>query len=271
MIEFSSVDFEHPNGVMALRGINLQIRTGEVTAIVGENGAGKTTLVKHTNGLLKPTHGKVSVFGVDTRKESVAHLSKRIGVIFQNPDHQLFSDSVENEIKFALTNFGFQEDVIANRLNWALNFFDLEKYRSTSPMLLSGGEKKRLCIASVLAWDPDVTILDEPTVGQDFVQKERLMNMIQMLVSQGKTVVIVSHDIEFIWPLQPRVVVMAGGKILADGRAEDIFRNEEILRKARLIKPQLLDLADGLRVKPAGAFPNVYDAKRWLIHRLKSE
>ncbi|MFQ6134376.1 MAG: energy-coupling factor ABC transporter ATP-binding protein [Nitrososphaerales archaeon] len=271
MIEFSSVDFQHPNGVVALRGIDLQIRTGEVTAIVGENGAGKTTLIKHTNGLLKPTRGKVSVFGVDTRKESVAHLSRRIGIIFQNPDHQLFSESVENEIRFALKNFGFEEDVVTKRLNWALNFFGLERYRSTSPMLLSGGEKKRLCVASVLAWDPDVVILDEPTVGQDFVQKERLMHMIQMLVSQGKTAVIVSHDIEFIWPLQPRVVVMVGGRIVADGTAEDIFRDEEILRKARLVKPQLLDLSDRLSVKPSGAFSNVYDAKRWLIHRFKGE
>ncbi len=267
MIEFSSVEFQHPNGVLALKGIDLQIRTGEVTAIVGENGAGKTTLIKHTNGLLKPSRGAVKVFGVDTREESVAHLSRRVGIVFQNPNHQLFSESVEKEITFALGNFGFSEDVVEKRLNWALNSFGLEKYRSTSPMMLSGGEKKRLCLACVLAWDPDVLILDEPTVGQDYVQKERLLHTVQMLISQGKTVVIVSHDIEFIWPLQPRTVVMAGGRILADGPAKEIFRDNAVLEKARLLKPQLLDLSQRLGIE-AGAFSDVYEAKRWLTHRL---
>ncbi len=267
MIEFSSVEFQHPNGVLALKGIDLQIRTGEVTAIVGENGAGKTTLIKHTNGLLMPSHGTVKVFGVDTREESVAHLSRRVGIVFQNPNHQLFSESVEKEITFALRNFGFSEEVVEKRLNWALNSFGLEKYRSASPMLLSGGEKKRLCLAFVLSWDPDILILDEPTVGQDYVQKERLLQTVQLLISQGKTVVIVSHDIEFIWPLQPRTIVMAGGRILADGPAKEIFRDDAILEKARLLKPQLLDLSERLGIE-AGAFSDVYEAKRWLMHRL---
>jgi len=271
MIEFSSVYFSHPNGVVALRGIDLQIRKGEVTAIVGENGAGKTTLIKHANGLLKPTKGVVKVFGVDTRKESVANLSRRVGIVFQNPDHQLFSESVENELKFALKNFGFEEDVIEKRVEWALHFFGLERYRATSPMLLSGGEKKRLCLASILTWDPEVVILDEPTVGQDYIQKEKLMHTLMMLIAQGKTVVIVSHDIEFIWPIQPRVIVMAEGRILADGSALDIFSNDALLEKARLVKPQLLDLADRLRVKPTHVFTNVHDAKRWLAQRLKGE
>ena len=152
MIEFSSVEYRHTNGVLALRNIDLKIRKGEVLAIVGENGAGKTTLIKHTNGLLKPSKGKVTAFDMDTNDESVANLSRKIGIIFQNPDHQIFSESVENEVKFALKNFGFKEETISERLEWALNFFDLDRYRTTSPMLLSGGEKKRLCIASVFAW-----------------------------------------------------------------------------------------------------------------------
>jgi energy-coupling factor transport system ATP-binding protein len=268
MIEFSSVEFQHPNGVWALKGVNLQIRTGEVTAIVGENGAGKTTLIKHTNGLLKPSRGNVNVFGVDTRKESVANLSRRVGIVFQNPNNQLFSESVEKEITFALKNFGLPEDAVATQLNWALKFFGLEKYRYTSPMLLSGGEKKRLCLAFVLAWDPDVLILDEPTVGQDYVQKERLLHTIRMLISQGKTVVIVSHDIEFIWPLQPRTVVMAGGRILADNSAKNIFQNDSLLQKARLLKPQLLDLSERLGIK-SDVFSDVYAAKNWLTHHLE--
>jgi len=265
MIEFYDVSFRHQNGIMALREINLKIETNTLTAIVGENGAGKTTLVRHINGLLKPSQGKVLVFGEDTKKQSVARLSRKVGIVFQNPDHQLFSDTVENEILFGLRNFGIEEK--HDRLEWALDFFDLSRYRNVSPMLLSGGEKKRLCIAFVLAWDPDVLILDEPTVGQDYVQKERLLHTVQMLISQGKTVVIVSHDIEFIWPLQPRTVVMAGGRILADGPAKEIFRDDAVLEKARLLKPQLLDLSQRLGIE-AGAFSDVYEAKRWLTHRL---
>jgi energy-coupling factor transport system ATP-binding protein len=265
MIEFCNVDYVHPNGVIALKNINLKIKKGEVTAIVGENGAGKTTLIKHSNGLLKPVNGQVLVFGKDTRKESVAHLSKMVGIVFQNPDHQLFSESVEKEIRFGLENFGFKEDIIAKRLDWALETFDLEKYRSKSPMLLSGGEKKRLCFAAVLSWDPDVIILDEPTVGQDFYQKELLTQNIKMLASQGKTILVVSHDIEFIWPLQPRIVVMRGGRIIAEGHSKKIFQNLDILSKARLVKPQLQELTDMLKVKPSNTFSNIYEAKRFLI------
>ncbi|HJN57817.1 MAG TPA: ABC transporter ATP-binding protein [Nitrososphaerales archaeon] len=271
MIEFSSVEYRHPNGVLALRNIDLKIRKGEVLAIVGENGAGKTTLIKHTNGLLKPSKGKVTAFDMDTNDESVANLSRKIGIIFQNPDHQIFSESVENEVKFALKNFGFKEEAISERLEWALNFFDLERYRTTSPMLLSGGEKKRLCIASVLAWDPDVVVMDEPTVGQDFIQKERLTKIIQMLVSKGKTVVIVAHDIEFIWPLQPRVIVMCGGKIIADNKAGKIFQERELLDKARIVKPQLQELSEKIHGESSGAFSNIYDAKQWIISKLKSD
>ena len=271
MIDFSSVEYRQPNGVLALRNIDLQIKPGELISIIGENGAGKTTLIKHINGLLKPSKGIVTVFAVDTRKESIAHLSRKVGIIFQNPDHQLFSESVENEIRFALKNFGFQEEIISERLEWALKSFSLSKYRTTSPILLSGGEKKRLCIAAVLAWDPDVVVMDEPTVGQDFIQKEHLTQIIQMLVSKGKTVVIVSHDTEFIWPLQPRIIVMVGGRIVADGKAKELFCNKELLKKARLVKPQLLDLSERLGAEPSDAFSNVNNAKQWIINKFVGE
>lgn len=271
MINFSSVDYQQPTGLMALSDINLTIRSGEIIAIVGENGAGKTTLVKHMNGLLKPYKGIVTIFGVDTKKESVAALSKKVGIIFQNPDHQLFSDTVEHEIMFALKNFGFKKEIIEERIEWALNYFSLQKYRTTSPMLLSGGEKKRLCIASVLAWDPDIVVMDEPTVGQDYTQKSRLINIINLIVSQGKSVVMVSHDIEFLWPLQPRVVVMVGGKIVADDKASNIFKNKKILEKARIVQPQLVELSEKLLSESLITFSNVSEARIWVLNQLSSD
>ncbi|MBM3897504.1 MAG: ABC transporter ATP-binding protein [Thaumarchaeota archaeon] len=248
MIEFENVSFRHQNGVMALQDINLKIETNTLTAIVGENGAGKTTLVRHINGLLKPSQGRVLVSGEDTKKQSVARLSRKVGIVFQNPDHQLFSDMVENEVLFGLKNFQMERQ--NERLKWALEFFDLARYRNVSPMLLSGGEKKRLCFACVLAWDPDVLILDEPTVGQDHKNKEKIASMINDLLQKGKTVIIVSHDLEFLWPLQPRTLVMAKGRIIADQNIADALSNNSIIKQANLVRPQLLALSMDLNLKP---------------------
>lgn len=271
MISFDSVRFVHQNGVVALENVDLKIGDGELVAIVGENGAGKTTLIKHINGLLKPTKGTVSVFGLDTKKTSVAQLSRRVGIVFQNPDHQLFSDSVENEIVFGLRNFGMEEETIAKRVQWALEFFGLDEYRKSSPLMLSGGEKKRLCLAMVLAWDPDVLILDEPTVGQDFAQKEKLEQIVRMLATRSKTVIIVSHDVEFIWPLQPRVIIMSRGQIIADGSAERAFSDRKAAEEANLVRPQLLDLYWNISPRPATAFRNVHEARQWLLQVMGGE
>jgi len=183
MIEFEDVTFVHQNGVRALDGVSLRIEDGETVAIVGENGAGKTTLVKHVTGLLKPAEGKVLVDSKDTATTSTAQLSRKVGVAFQNPDHQLFSESVEQEMSFALRNFGFSAELVERRVTWGLELFGLEEYRKSSPLVLSGGEKKRLTLACILAWDPEVVILDEPTVGQDSIQKEKLVGTIRMLAS----------------------------------------------------------------------------------------
>jgi energy-coupling factor transport system ATP-binding protein len=254
---------------VALNEINLTINRAEMVAIVGENGAGKTTLVRHMNGLLKPTKGDVSIDGENTRAKSTAQLSRKVGIAFQNPDHQLFSDTVENEITFALRNFGFPESVVKQRLEWALNFFNLEEYRKSSPLILSGGEKKRLSLACILAWNPDVIVLDEPTVGQDAIQKEKLAEIIRMLKSTGKTVIIVSHDVEFIWPLQPRLIIMSKGRIVADGAASDLMKDNALLDRARITQPQLLQLSEILRVKSQMPLIDVFEARRWITRIVK--
>lgn len=264
VIEFRGVSFVHQTGAEALSNVSLTISKGETVAVVGENGAGKTTLVRHTNGLLKPTKGSVLVDGVDTRQTTTAALSRRVGIAFQNPDHQLFSESVESEIRFALRNFGFPEELVAQRLDWALNFFGLERYRRSSPLVLSGGEKKRLTLACILAWDPDVVVLDEPTVGQDALQKEKLAQIFRMLQAAGKTIIIVSHDVEFIWPIQPRLVVMSGGRVVADGEMSKLMADRDLLEGARVTQPQLLRMYARLRARPAGPFLDVLEAKVWV-------
>ncbi len=270
MIEVKDVFFIYPNGVEALRGVSLTIRNGEFVAIMGQNGAGKTTLVKLFNGLLKPTKGEVLVDGVNTREVSVANLARKVGFVFQNADHQLFCETVEEEVAFALRNFGFKEKTVQKRVNWALNLLDLTEYRRASPFMLSGGERKRVALASVLAWNPKVLILDEPTIGQDYQQKEKLRQFIVQLNAQGKTVVIVTHDVEFVAECAPRVVLMAQGNIVADGSAEEILTDRDLVAKASIVSPQItqifLELEDlGLPNKVI----NVHDGGRVLLSFLE--
>ena len=230
MISIQNVTFHYPDGPDVLQGADLEIRDGEFVAIMGENGAGKTTLVKMFNGLLKPDKGTITVDGIDTRKKSVAQLSRDVGLIFQNPDNQLFAETVAHELAFSLRNFGFSEDVIERRVTSVLNTLDLERYEKSSPFVLSGGERKRVALAAILVWDPKHVIMDEPTIGQDYLQKDRLRNFIMQLVSQGKTVVIVTHDVEFVAECKPRVVLLSHGKVIGDGSATTILTNSSLVQ-----------------------------------------
>jgi energy-coupling factor transport system ATP-binding protein len=257
MIEVKDVYFTYPNGVEAIKGISLTIHNGEFVAIMGQNGAGKTTLVKHFNGLLKPTKGKVFVDGVETTKVSVANLARNVGFVFQNPDHQLFSETVEEEVAFALRNFGFKESVIKRRVTWALNLLGLTQYRKISPFMLSGGERKRVALASVLAWNPKILILDEPTIGQDYQQKEKLRQFILQMKTQRKTVIIVTHDVEFVAECNPRVLLMREGKIIADGEAREILTNQEILTQASIVLPQVAQIF--MQLSDLGLPKNIID------------
>ncbi|MDH5459572.1 MAG: energy-coupling factor ABC transporter ATP-binding protein [Candidatus Bathyarchaeota archaeon] len=270
MIEVQDVYFTYPNGVDALKGVSLTIKNGEFVAIMGENGAGKTTLVKHFNGLLKPTNGSVLVDGVDTRKVSVATLARKVGLVFQNPDHQLFSETVEEEIAFALKNFGFKEKVIKKRITWALNLLGLAQYRKTSPFMLSGGERKRVALVSVLAWNPKILILDEPTIGQDYQQKENLRQFIMQMKAQKRTIIIVTHDVEFVAECNPRVLLMREGRIVTDGDAQTVLTNPEILTHASVVPPQIAQIF--IRLSDLGLPKNVidvYEAREILLNILK--
>jgi energy-coupling factor transport system ATP-binding protein len=272
VIEAQNVYFTYPSGVEALKGISLTIQNGEFVAIMGQNGAGKTTLVKHFNGLLKPTKGRTLIDEVDTTKVSVATLARNVGFVFQNPDHQLFSETVEDEIAFALRNFGFKENVTKRRVTWALNLLGLTQYRKTSPFMLSGGERKRVALASVLAWNPKILILDEPTIGQDYQQKEKLRQFILQMKAQRKTIVIVTHDVEFVAECNPRVLLMLEGKILADGEARKVLTNLEILTQASIVPPQIaqifLQLSDPKLPKNV---IDIYEAQRTLAKILEKK
>jgi len=246
MIEVSNLHFSY-DGKEVLHNIDLKISDGEFVAIMGENGAGKTTLVKHFNGLLKPTKGEVVVDGVSTRDSSVARLSRKVGLVFQNPDHQLFSETVSQEVAFSMRNFGYPEETIRKRVNFILETLDLSSYTESSPFMLSGGERKRVALASILVSDPKHVILDEPTIGQDYQQKDKLRNFIVQMNSQGRTVVIVTHDVEFIVECRPRIILLSKGSIIADDSYDRILSDSELIERASLTTPQIGKLMWSLR------------------------
>ena len=271
MISVNNASFRYigaPSDV--LTNVNLQIKDGEFVAIMGENGAGKTTLVKMFNGLLKPQVGSVMIDGTDTREKSVAQLSRDVGLIFQNPDHQLFAETVSEELSFSLRNFGFNEEVVKRRVTNILTALDLEKYVDSSPFVLSGGERKRVALAAILVWDPKHIIMDEPTIGQDYLQKDRLRNFIVQLISQGKTIVIVTHDVEFVAECKPRVVLLSKGTVIADGTASKILTNDELLAQASLVRPQIAELMHQLPISGKTLdIIDAYAAREFLVSRLR--
>ena len=268
VIEVNDVAYTYPSGLEALKGVSLVVHQGEFVAIMGENGAGKTTLVKHFNGLLRPTIGSIKVHGENIAKKSIASMARKVGLVFQNPDDQLFSESVEEEIGFALHNFGFKDEVIAKRVDWALNLLDIERYKNSSPFILSGGEKKRVALGSVLAWDPDIVVLDEPTIGQDHAQKERLIHFLVQLRTQGKTTIIVTHDVEFVAECKPRVVLMADGRVIADGPVKEIMTNVEALSKASVSPPEITKVFSKLSSYGCPSDVLDVDEAAYIIHRM---
>lgn len=224
----------------ALRDIKMTINKGELTAIMGRNASGKTTLVKHLNGLLKPSKGRVIIDGIDTRQCSVAELSRQVGYVFQNPNDHLFADTVEEEVAFSLRNQGLEEVQINKPVEQILNQFRLARYRQSYPRNLSGGEKQRLALASVLVTRPKIIILDEPTRGMDYALKLELIGFLTDYCKRGNSVIMVTHDVEIVAERADRVILLSEGRVVVDGS------KREVLSKALLFSPQINRLAQAL-------------------------
>ncbi|OIQ53804.1 energy-coupling factor ABC transporter ATP-binding protein [Neomoorella thermoacetica] len=236
----------YPGGVEALKNINLVLEQGTKVAIIGQNGSGKTTLAKHFNGLLKPTSGKVFVSGIDTSTKSTGELSRVVGYVFQNPNHQLFSKTVKEEIEFGLKNIGLKGEALRERLIETLDFFGLRPLAFKQPLSFSSGVRKLVALASVYAMRPPILILDEPTTGQDYPGKVKIGQMIQKMADSGHTIVVITHDMNFVCSFLERVVVMAQGEIVQDGTPREIFSDYEVMDKAHIEPPQIFTLAKKL-------------------------
>ena len=242
MIRVENLHFAY-NEREVLRGIDLAFGK-EILALVGPNGSGKTTLAKHLNGLLKPTRGRVLVDGMDTREHTVAELSRKVGYVFQNPEHMFFEETVFKEVAFGPKNLGLDDSEVEERVRWALGAVGLEGFEERTPYSLSGGEKQRLAIACVLAMRPKYLILDEPTTGLDWKAERSVVETIKSLREDGHGILLITHDMDLVLELAERVLLLENGKKAFDGPVEEFFSLD--LERHGLEMPELLVLAEKL-------------------------
>ena len=240
-----------PNEVLALNDVSLDIENGSFVALVGETGSGKSTLVQHLNALILPDKGTIQVdefnIGPVKRKNKKLHdLRKHIGLIFQFPEYQLFEETVLKDVAFGPRNFGFKEEEAKEKAKEALKLVNIdESYYERTPFELSGGERRRVAIAGILALDPDILVLDEPTAGLDYQGSRDVMNLVKELNEKGKTIILVTHDMDIVYRYASRVLLLKEGKIDFDGASVDLFaRNDETLDL-----PFLFDLATKLNAR----------------------
>lgn len=222
VVTLDEVHFTYPTGVEALRGVSLMVRRGERIALVGRNGAGKSTLVRHLNGLLRPSRGRALVGGVDTRTTTVARCARHVGVVFQDVRNQLFARTVRDEIRFGPRNLGFAQEKVDEHVEAAINALDLRDVVDEHPYDLPPARRRLVAIAAVLAMDTDLLVLDEPTAGLDNASIGLLMRLIDDLAARRRSVLVVSHDLDFCYEALDRVVLMRDGRIAFDGRFAEV-------------------------------------------------
>ena len=244
ILEAREIRYRYPRGMEAIRGISFHIRKGEKIALVGPNGAGKSTLMLMFNGMIRPDSGVILFDNepVSYDKGSLRKLRKRVGFVLQNPDRQIIAPTVYQDVAFGPVNLGYSEDEVKQAVIGALRYVGLEGFERRPPHLLSGGEKKRVAIAGVLAMDPDVLVFDEPTSGLDPSGSEDIMELLDELHHQGKTIIISTHDIELAYPWADRAILLLEGKILQEAIPDVAFGRPEYVRQAHLSMPILLDL-----------------------------
>jgi energy-coupling factor transport system ATP-binding protein len=245
----------YPGGILALQEANLKIDSGEIVGVIGQNGSGKTTLVKHFNGLLKPTRGKVLVKGMDTAGMRIQQLARNVGYVFQNPNHQLFARTVEAELEFGPRNLGVPEEEVIERREKAIEFFRLEEFRLNHPYRIGFPLRKLVGMASIYTMRPAVFILDEPTTGQDNITTRTVYNLIHRLRDEGATVVCVAHDMILLAEVVDRMIVLRDSRIIADASPREVFSNRELMRSTHLVPPQITELS--LRLKAVGKLTDI--------------
>ncbi len=247
LIELENVRFSYPEaGEEALRGVTLTVREGEFVVLLGENGSGKSTLAKHLNGLLRPAAGAVQVAGMDTRETPVQQLAAQVGYLFQNPDHQIFSSTVREEVAFGPRNIGADEDEVSERVAEALEATELSGWEERDPFVLTRGERQRVALASVLACRPRVIVFDEPTTGLDGLQQRAMMELLARLNAEGTTVIVITHCTWAAAEYARRALVLDEGRLEADRPVREVFGDEALLAGTGQVPPDVAVLSQEL-------------------------
>ena len=249
ILQLENVSYAYPDGPLAVDKLSVSIHKGERVAVLGRNGAGKSTFFLLCNGILEPDQGKLYCGGkaVSRKKKDLLELHRRVGIVFQEAENQILAVTVEGEVSFGPMNLGLPVDAVQRRTEAALEAMGLEEYAERSPQYLSGGEKKRVTIADILAMSPDVILLDEPTASLDPENAARLEDILDELTRAGIALAVSTHDVDFAARFAERGLVFAGGRLVADGPMKSIFSRKELLREAGLRKPWLWQAAEALR------------------------
>lgn len=272
ILQIRNVQYQYHDGTYALRGVSLDIQRGEFLAILGPNGSGKTTLLKHLNGLLKPMKGEILLEQKSFKQYSSREIFQKVGIVFQDPNDQLFAPSVWEDVAFGPLNLGLSKDEIASRVDDALSLVGMNACANKTVDALSFGQKKRICIAGVLAMKPEILVLDEPTCGLDPVGVTSLMTLLKELNGKhGITIIMATNTVDLVPVYMNRLAIMYHGNILKAGTPEQVFSNIEEIRHACLELPQIAQLMQILRDEdhlPMDRLPlTVGEARKFLISR----
>ncbi len=264
LLEVKDLQYVYEDGTPALRGVNFTLHKGEILALLGTNGSGKTTVAKILNGIYKPSGGTVRILGQDITQRSVrSQLPRHVGYVFQNPDHQIFTRKVSDEVAYGLKNLGMKEEEMRERIDEALAAVGLTDHADEDPLFLGKGQRQRLAVASILAMRPEIIIVDEPTTGQDYRMVCGIMDLLDELHRQGNTVLIITHDMTLVANYCQRVVVLLNGRDVFTGTPRELFSDPEHIRETQLRAPQAISLSVAMRAEN-GDFPLLLNAFEWI-------
>ena len=260
IIETKDITYEYPDGTKALENVNFVAEEGKIVALLGPNGAGKSTLFLHFNGILRPSSGSVVIDGetVSYDKKDLMRIRQKVGIVFQNPDDQLFAPTVLEDVAFGPMNMGLSKEEVESRVKEALFRVSMEGFEKKPPHHLSGGQKKRIAIAGILAMKPKIMVLDEPTSGLDPKGASQILRLLYQLNKEGMTIVISTHDVDLVPLYASRVYIISEGKIIKEGTAPEVFEDVKTIRGANLRLPRIAHLMEILEKEDKLPFDKPY-------------
>ena len=275
VLETKDISYKYPDGTLALKDVNFHASKGEIVALLGPNGAGKSTLFLHFNGILRPSSGKIMVEEVplNYNKKAIMNVRQKVGIVFQNPDDQLFAPTVAEDVAFGPLNIGLDQDEVEKRVTESLERVGMAGFERKPPHHLSGGQKKRVAIAGILAMRPGIMVLDEPTSGLDPKGASQILHILHQLNQEGMTIVISTHDVDLVPLYASQVYIISDGHIIKEGTPQDVFGDVETIRKANLRLPRIAHLMEILQKKDELPFDKPYpltigEARRKLLKHL---